>query len=79
MIVFVSRKIRKVIDNDEACLACKCNCVHILTRPSIYLNKGSNCFFQGKVTQVITITTPVACLLHFNISGHLEKLSIMIK
>ena len=25
-----------------------------MTRPSIYLNKGSNCFFQGKVTYVMT-------------------------
>ena len=28
VIVFVSRKIRKAIDNNEACLACKHNAVY---------------------------------------------------
>ena len=30
VIVFVSRKIRKSIDNDEACLACKRNAVYTM-------------------------------------------------
>ena len=43
--VFVSRKIRKAIDNHEACLACKRNAVYTVC---VYIDEAHHLFKQGK-------------------------------
>ena len=51
VIVFVCRYIRKAIDNDETCFGA----TNVYwRRPLFYSDKGSNCFFQGKVTHLMT-------------------------